>query len=179
MINYMSVIEKATGVCLKRNLLGAGGGIAAGLHAFLGAQLMHGIDGILNLTNFKEVAASADIVITGEGKTDRQTLHGKAPTGVLKLCQKLGVPVVLLSGCIDLHEYNYDFNGFAAFISTVFIENSKYQKNYDMQLKVAARNVFSLIKLGSIFRGNSCLGKGRMRTPSKANGRSKEPELFI
>jgi glycerate kinase len=62
---------------------GAGGGMAGGLHAWLGAELKPGIDVILDLAQFDEAARWADVIITGEGKLDEQTLRGKVVAGVI------------------------------------------------------------------------------------------------
>ena len=61
---------------------GAAGGMAAGLAAFLNADLVNGIDYFLSLTKFDEALEGKDLVITGEGSIDMQTLHGKGPFGV-------------------------------------------------------------------------------------------------
>ena len=63
---------------------GAAGGVAAGLNAFLNAELVNGIDYFLLATGFEEEIAKANMVITGEGSIDLQTLHGKGPFGVAK-----------------------------------------------------------------------------------------------
>ena len=78
---------------------GAAGGLGGALMAYFGARLRGGIDRILDILGFDKAVASADMVITGEGKSDAQTLSGKAPYGVLK--RSGSVPVVLLSGRIE------------------------------------------------------------------------------
>ena len=80
---------------------GAAGGIAAFLHAFLGAQLVSGIDYFLELTEYDTALASADIVMTGEGSLDRQTLEGKAPLGVAVKAVAKGKPVVGFAGTVE------------------------------------------------------------------------------
>jgi len=80
---------------------GAAGGLGYGLMAYLGAELKSGIDIMLDIADFDQLIKNADLVITGEGKSDAQTLMGKLPEGVLKRCRKQNVPVWLLSGCID------------------------------------------------------------------------------
>ena len=90
---------------------GAAGGVAAGLFALLNAQLVNGIDYFLSLTNFEEELKKADVVITGEGSIDMQTLHGKGPFGVAKLAKQRNIPVIALAGSIpsasspDLEKY--------------------------------------------------------------------------
>ena len=71
------------------------------LLAYLKAELHSGIDIMLDLANFDEAIKNADLVVTGEGKSDEQTLMGKVPHGVLRRSKKLGVPVWLLSGSIE------------------------------------------------------------------------------
>lgn len=80
---------------------GAAGGLGYALKVFLNAELSPGIETILNLTDFDDVIAGADIVITGEGRSDAQTLMGKVPCGVLRHAHAQGIPVWLLSGAVD------------------------------------------------------------------------------
>ncbi|HEX7057981.1 MAG TPA: glycerate kinase [Bacilli bacterium] len=92
---------------------GAAGGLGAGLLAFLSAKIASGLDILLGLTRFAEKVAMADIVFTGEGKTDRQTVFGKAPVGIAAAAKKFGKPVVCLSGSVGadvklLHERGVD-----------------------------------------------------------------------
>jgi glycerate kinase len=77
---------------------GAAGGTGFGAMAFLGARLVSGIDLLLDLVRFRDVVGSADLVITGEGSLDQQSLAGKAPWGVAQAAARVGVPVVALVG---------------------------------------------------------------------------------
>lgn len=77
---------------------GAAGGTAAGLHALLGADLVNGIDYFLEISGFGDVLEGADLVITGEGSIDRQTVDGKAPYGVAVASRKAAIPVIALAG---------------------------------------------------------------------------------
>ena len=78
---------------------GAAGGLAGAFQACFGAKNLSGIDRILDLTGFDAVAEGADLIITGEGKSDRQTLSGKVALGVLR--RSKDIPIVLLSGRIE------------------------------------------------------------------------------
>lgn len=80
---------------------GAAGGLGYALLAYLNANLHSGIDIMLDIVGFDAAIKDADLVITGEGKSDEQTLMGKVPYGVLKRCRKANIPVWLLSGMID------------------------------------------------------------------------------
>jgi glycerate kinase len=81
---------------------GAAGGMAAGLAGFLNADLVNGIDYFLSLTKFDDALEGKDLVITGEGSIDLQTLHGKGPFGVARRAKQKGVPVIGLAGKIPV-----------------------------------------------------------------------------
>lgn len=80
---------------------GAAGGLGYALMAYLGASLQSGIDLLLDTIHFDEQIKDADFILTGEGKSDKQTLMGKVPEGVLKRAMQQGIPVHLLSGAIE------------------------------------------------------------------------------
>ena len=82
---------------------GAAGGTAAGLAVFLNAGLVNGIDYFLDATGFDIELSKADLVITGEGSIDSQTLEGKGPFGVAKRAKYKNIPVVGLAGKIPAH----------------------------------------------------------------------------
>lgn len=79
---------------------GAAGGLAFGLAAFLGARLIPGIDLVLDRVGFAERVAGADLVLTGEGRLDDQSLRGKACVGVARAARAAGVPAVALVGSV-------------------------------------------------------------------------------
>jgi len=81
---------------------GTAGGASAGLYAFLDAQLVNGIEYFLQLTGFDKALAKADIVITGEGSIDEQTLQGKGPFGVARRAKLNGLPVIAFAGIVPL-----------------------------------------------------------------------------
>jgi glycerate kinase len=83
---------------------GAGGGVAAGAIAGLGATVESGFDLIAGLTGVDEALEGADLVITGEGSLDEQSLNGKAPAGIAARARPLGVPLMALAGRIQLDE---------------------------------------------------------------------------
>ncbi len=84
---------------------GTAGGASAGLYALLNAKLVNGIDHFLELTGFGESLAKADLVITGEGSIDEQTLQGKGPFGVASRAKQNGVPVIGLAGKLPLEPH--------------------------------------------------------------------------
>ena len=77
---------------------GAAGGLGGAFHVFLKSRLQSGIELLLDTVGFDEQIKDADLVITGEGKADRQTCEGKVPAGVLKRATKAGIPTLLLAG---------------------------------------------------------------------------------
>jgi glycerate kinase len=81
---------------------GAAGGVAAALAAFCNAQLVNGIEYFLDLTGFDAALNKADIVITGEGKIDEQTLAGKGPFGVAVKARKKNITVIGVAGSVPL-----------------------------------------------------------------------------
>lgn len=83
---------------------GAAGGLGYALMAYLKAELRPGINLVLDVLGFKRHLQGADLVLTGEGRSDMQTLMGKVPVGVLRLSCDAGVPVYLLSGALDDEE---------------------------------------------------------------------------
>ena len=81
---------------------GAAGGTAAGLQALLNAKIVNGVDYFLDITGFDVALQKADILITGEGSIDLQTLEGKAPYGVAVRAKKKNIPVIALAGKVPL-----------------------------------------------------------------------------
>lgn len=99
MCNYRDAIMDLTGIdCDKVAGAGAAGGIGAALYALLGAEIKPGIDVVLDLTHFDELIEGADLIITGEGKADHQSVHGKAMQGVGRRAGAKGVPVAAIVG---------------------------------------------------------------------------------
>ena len=92
---------------------GAAGGLGAGLHAFLGAELRQGIDIIFELVGLEKKLAGAQLVLTGEGQIDFQTVFGKAPGGVGAAAKAHGIPCLAIAGSVgaelgDLHATGID-----------------------------------------------------------------------
>jgi glycerate kinase len=91
---------------------GAAGGLGAGAIAFLGAELRSGIVLVLELIGFNDALEGTDLVITGEGKIDAQSLRGKAPVGVARAAAEQGVPVVALGGIVEVADQELRAAGF-------------------------------------------------------------------
>ena len=98
---------------------GAAGGLGAGLCAFVDAKLKKGIDLLLDAAGFDRLLEDADLVLTGEGRLDGQSVHGKVPVGVAARAKKAGVPCVALCGSLgEGAELVYDW-GISAVFSAV------------------------------------------------------------
>lgn len=116
---YARAIERFNGVQVDRIAgAGAAGGLGGGFKALLGARLERGIDMVLSAMQFDKIIAGSDLVITGEGRIDRQTTMGKAPSGVLREATAQGIPTIAIGGavqpCKELSE-----SGFAAILPIV------------------------------------------------------------
>jgi glycerate kinase len=92
---------------------GAAGGAGFAALALLGAERRSGVDTVLDLVGFDAVVADADLVVTGEGSLDEQSLRGKAPVGVVRRAARLGVPVVAVCGRTTLTDGQLRAAGFA------------------------------------------------------------------
>lgn len=99
MQNYRDVIKNLTGIdCDEVRGAGAAGGIGAALYALLGAGMKPGIGIMLDLTGFDDVLEGADLVVTGEGRADFQSMHGKVLHGIGLRAKEKGVPVTAIVG---------------------------------------------------------------------------------
>ncbi|MDD3192434.1 MAG: glycerate kinase [Oscillospiraceae bacterium] len=119
---------------------GAAGGMGGGMVAFFGARLQMGIETVLDTVHFDELARDADLVFSGEGKIDTQSLRGKVVIGVARRTKKLGVPLVAVVGDIgDNIEAAYD-QGVSAIFSTnrvaVPYSQAKERAKSDMALTI-------------------------------------------
>jgi glycerate kinase len=81
---------------------GAAGGIAAGLKAYFEIRIQSGFDAISEMTGLSDILSASDLVITGEGKFDGQTLQGKVVKGVYDLCQRTGRQLAVICGVLEL-----------------------------------------------------------------------------
>lgn len=104
-----------------RNLPGTGaaGGIGFAAHTFLQAILRPGIELVMHHVGFHERLEQADLVITGEGKLDEQSLSGKTPIGISRLARKLDVPIVVIAGSLGQGWQSYHREGVTAAFSLV------------------------------------------------------------
>ncbi|MCK0145424.1 glycerate kinase [Arenibacter sp. F26102] len=136
--HYANIIKTTLGLDIS-DIPGAGaaGGTGAGLMAFLRGSLVNGIELILETLKIEEYIKQADVVFTGEGKIDEQTLHGKTISGIAKMAKKYNVPVIVVTGKIgDNIDGIYNI-GVSAVYSIV---------NQPMDLKEAIRQAPELLQ---------------------------------
>ena len=136
--NFAEVVKRYNGEDIA-TLRGAGaaGGVGGGLKALLGARLEQGVDMVLEAIRFDDIIKECNLVVTGEGRLDSQTMMGKAPCGVLQAAKRQGVPCVAIGGAIEKCE-ELEQSGFAAMFS-VTPEDMPLQQA--MQRAVAMANV--------------------------------------
>lgn len=102
--NYARIVEKTTGRDVAAMPgAGAAGGLGVCFAAFFRSILKPGIELMLNAIRFDEIIAGADLIITGEGRLDTQTVHGKTPYGVLCAGRRQGIPVVAIGGAVTAY----------------------------------------------------------------------------
>ncbi|WP_305407500.1 glycerate kinase [Photobacterium leiognathi] len=112
--HYAEIIKRDLGKDVK-DIAGAGaaGGMGAALLGLFNAQLRPGIEIVMDAVNLADVLKDADLVITGEGRIDSQTIHGKTPIGVARTAKRFNKPVIGIAGCLSydcdvVHEHGID-----------------------------------------------------------------------
>ncbi|WP_241080910.1 glycerate kinase [Natranaerofaba carboxydovora] len=117
--NYVKVIKKSLEKEVDFPGAGAGGGFGAGIYAFLDGKLMSGIDLVLDAVEFEKKIDDADLIITGEGKLDDQSIFGKVPVGVSKRAKKYNIPVIALAGETNISGDQINKEGIDAYFSII------------------------------------------------------------
>ncbi|MGM0652191.1 MAG: glycerate kinase [Bacillota bacterium] len=116
--HYAEVLKEAAGTDVEMVPgAGAAGGLGAGLIAFLGAELHSGIDLVLDTLNIDQHLDKANLLITGEGRLDKQSLRGKAPVGIARRAKKYGLPVLVLAGAVKIDSEDMHKAGITAAFS--------------------------------------------------------------
>lgn len=127
---------------------GAAGGMGAALLA-LGGRLRPGIEIILDAVGFETIARDADLIITGEGRIDSQTVSGKTPHGVARIAKRLGKPVIAIAGCLAADVGMVHAHGIDAVFAVVprpcSLEDALAAAAPN--IRMAARNIAATIKL--------------------------------
>ncbi|RBM53174.1 glycerate kinase [Vibrio paracholerae] len=147
LLQFGLLTAKVTGkMVLESAGAGAAGGMGAALLAYTQARLRPGIEIVLETVQLAHQVSDADLVITGEGRIDSQTVHGKTPMGVAKVAKRFDVPVLALCGCTgDNYQAVYQCGidaVFAAVPRAMSLEDAL--KESDFNLADLAENVARL-----------------------------------
>ncbi|GAW91959.1 glycerate kinase [Calderihabitans maritimus] len=132
---------------------GAGGGIAAGALAFLNARLRPGIEIVIETTKLKDFLKDADLVFTGEGKIDRQTISGKTPLGVARTAKEFGIPVIAVAGTLGKEARVVFEHGIDAVFSAIKEPVSLKEAMENTRLWLA-ETVENIMRIYSLKKGN-------------------------
>ncbi|ELY2861243.1 glycerate kinase [Cronobacter sakazakii] len=143
-------LEAATGkVIISAPGAGAAGGMGAALLGMLNAELRPGIEIVIESLGLAQAVRDADLVITGEGRLDSQSIHGKTPVGVARVAKQFQRPVVAIAGSLTpdyqiVHEHGID----AAFsVIDRIVTLQEALDDAERNLRVTARNVAALWRL--------------------------------
>lgn len=152
LINLSKVVNNTYGESYENTPgAGAAGGLGYGFLTFLNAKLESGIDIILKEINLEEDIKDADIVVTGEGRLDAQTIRGKAPIGVAKLAKKYSKKVIGLGGSMTKDAYDANEYGIDAVFSIVnepmTLEKAMEPEVAKFNLKMTAMQIFNLLSI--------------------------------
>ncbi|GAK87490.1 glycerate kinase [Vibrio ponticus] len=148
--HYASIIERTTGKDVTNQAgAGAAGGLGATLLGLLTASLRPGIQIVIEATNLAEVVKDAALVITGEGRIDSQTIHGKTPMGVAQTAKLYDLPVIgiagsLASDCNVVHQHGIDAV-FSVVPGAVDLPSALKQAAFNVEM--TARNVAATWRL--------------------------------
>ena len=129
---------------------GAAGGMGAALYAFCGAQLRSGIEIVTDALHLDAWVADADLVVTGEGRIDSQTIHGKVPVGVANVAKRYNKPVIGIAGSLTpdvgiVHDHGIDAV-FSVIYTICTLEDAL--KNAKENVRMTARNVAATLNAG-------------------------------
>lgn len=148
--HYGTLLEQATGrEIINAPGAGAAGGMGAALLGMLNARLRPGIEIVIETLQLEEALRDADLVITGEGRLDSQSIHGKTPIGVARVAKRFGLPVIGIAGSLSkdyqvVHQHGIDA-AFSVLDRVVSLEEALAEAADN--LEVTARNVAAVWRL--------------------------------
>jgi glycerate kinase len=128
---------------------GAAGGMGAALLAFFGAELRPGIEIVMEAVGLEDAVKDADLVITGEGRIDSQTIHGKTPIGVARMAKRYGKPVIGIAGCLASDASVVHGHGIDAVFSVLSkaCTLDEALASAAVNVRTASRNIAAILKL--------------------------------
>ncbi|MDY5359375.1 MAG: glycerate kinase [Collinsella sp.] len=151
MASFAAVLADTFGVDVStRAGMGAAGGLGAAARLFLDAEVVGGVDRVLDLVGFDEALAGCDLCVTGEGHADSQSAHGKVVSGVAARCRAAGVPCIAVVGGMNADATELFGCGVDALVPTV-IEVSSIEEVLaaaETNFRLAAQRTFALLSIG-------------------------------
>lgn len=132
---------------------GAAGGMGVALHAFCHAELRRGIEIVTEALGLDELVRDATLVITGEGRIDSQTIHGKVPIGVARVAKRYNKPVIGIAGSLTkdvgvVHQHGLDAV-FSVLYTICTLEEAL--DNAAENVRLSARNIAATLAIGQTF----------------------------
>ena len=146
---FADFLKERTGIDVQKIPgSGAAGGMGGGMAAMFGSSMTLGIEAVLDIVHFDDILEGADLVITGEGKLDRQSLRGKVVMGVARRAEKQGVKTIAIVGDIgDGIEAIYDEGVSGVFsINRVAVDNAEARLRAREDMALTVDNVMRFIK---------------------------------
>lgn len=130
---------------------GAAGGMGAALWAFCGGVLRPGCEIVTEALNLDALVADASLVITGEGRIDSQTIHGKVPVGVARVAKRYGLPVIGIAGSLTRDVGVVHHHGIDAVFSVLYriCTLEEAMNGAAANIRLTARNIAATLKAGS------------------------------
>ena len=151
MSSYAAVLQEAfPGFDPAEAGMGAAGGLGAAAKLFLRAEVLPGVEQVLNLVGFDALLQGCDLCVTGEGHADSQSAHGKVVSGVASRCKRAGVPCVAIVGGMSADARELLDFGVDALVPTVIDAASidEVLAHAEENFSLAAERVFALVKIG-------------------------------
>ena len=149
--HYAAIIKRYLAIDVK-DMAGAGaaGGMGAALLGLFNAQLRSGIEIVIDAVHLGDIIKDADLVITGEGRIDSQTIHGKTPIGVARTAKKYHKPVIGIAGCLSQDcgvVYDHGIDAVFSVVPTAMNLEQAF-KNAAINVELTARNIAAIYCLG-------------------------------
>ncbi|MCS7181333.1 MAG: glycerate kinase [bacterium] len=152
--NYGKIIKEYTGIEVNKiKGSGAAGGVVAGFISFLNTTILSGVEEILKIGNFKKKIKNVNLMITGEGKIDKQTFYGKGVGTILNYSLKYKIPTIIIAGIIEKEFYQIIKSPYISLFSItqgpVTLEESiKNAKEYlTIKIRELSKLIFSVCRL--------------------------------
>ncbi|WP_058270134.1 glycerate kinase family protein [Olsenella massiliensis] len=151
MVSYSSILAETFGLDVSTEPgMGAAGGLGAAARLFFNAEIVAGVDCVLDLVGFDEALAGCDLCVTGEGHADSQSAHGKVVSGIAARCRAADVPCVAVVGGMNADAITLFDCGVNALVPTV-IDTSSIEDALaaaEDNFRLAAQRMFALLSIG-------------------------------